>query len=275
MMRRLGQLVGWGYSLAALGFLTLPVVIMVPASLSAGDVLEFPPRGFSLRWYAAVLANEQWLNSALLSARIGVLAAVAATLAGLCLGIVHLRLGRVRPAARTFLMLPLLAPHVVLATGMFSLLIRLRLLGSSWVLAFTHAAFALPITMVLFIAAVETVDPLVWTAASTLGARSGFILRKVIFPAIAPSIVIAFVLAFVISWDEVTFAVFVGPTVVPTLPARMFSYLRELINPSVTAIATLLLLVTGLGGLVIAGITKARARRYAASRAPAPEPAGH
>ena len=67
----------------------------------------------------------------------------------------------------------------------------------------------------------------------------------------ALSIVIAFVLAFVVSWDEVTFAVFVGPTATPTLPSRMFSYLKELINPSLTAIATLLVVVTIVaGGLV-------------------------
>jgi len=158
---------------------------------------------------------------------------------------------QVRASLRAYLMLPMVAPHIVLATGMFSLLLHAHLLGNQWVLGMIHACLAVPLTMIVILNAADTVDPLLWTAASTLGARWWLILKAVVLPSMALSIVIAFVLAFVVSWDEVTFAVFVGPTATPTLPSRMFSYLKELINPSLTAIATLLLAVTFVAGALV------------------------
>jgi len=248
---RLGQVAGWsGYALVT-AFLLLPVLIMIPASFGSSESLEFPPHQLSLRWYREVLGDRNWLGSAGVSARLALLAGVVATLIGVLLGLAHMRMGQVRASLRAYLMLPMVAPHIVLATGMFSLLLHAHLLGNQWVLGMIHACLAVPLTMIVILNAADTVDPLLWTAASTLGARWWLILKAVVLPSMALSIVIAFVLAFVVSWDEVTFAVFVGPTATPTLPSRMFSYLKELINPSLTAIATLLLAVTFVAGALV------------------------
>lgn len=243
--------IGWGYCGLVVVFLLLPIVIMVPSSFSSADSLEFPPHSFSLRWYYTALGNGGWLQSGFLSLRLALLAASLATLAGLLAAIAHMRLGRVGAKLRAFLLLPLVAPHIVLAAGLFSLLLVAHRLGNPLVLGFGHACLAIPMVIVLFIAAAETIDPLLWTAASSLGARWPMVLRQVILPGLIGSTVTAFVLAFVISWDEVTFAVFIGPSEVQTLPARMYSYLQELINPTLTAIATLLLAVTGIAGLLV------------------------
>ncbi|MHA4875405.1 ABC transporter permease, partial [Enterococcus faecium] len=42
-------------------FLPAPLVIVIGASFSPGSVLQFPPPGFSLRWYEAVLGNHEWV----------------------------------------------------------------------------------------------------------------------------------------------------------------------------------------------------------------------
>lgn len=258
---RAGRILGWSWCIAVIAFLLLPVLIMVPASFGAGESLEFPPHEWSLRWYREVLGDRQWLSSAAVSARLALLAAFVATAIGILLGLVHLRLGTVKPALRAFLMLPVVAPHIVLATGMFSLLLHAHLLGSQWILGLLHASLAVPLTMIVVVNAVDSIDPLLWTAASTLGARSWTIVRTIILPAIGVSAVVAFVLAFVVSWDEVTFAVFVGPMATPTLPSRMFSYLKELINPSLTAIATLLVGITLVAGGLVSLLKRLRPAR--------------
>ena len=131
-------------------------------------------------------------------------------------------MGKNRFGFRIFLMLPLLVPQVIVATGLFVVLLHTHLLGEAWVLAIADAALALPITTLLFVGALETLDPAIWTVASTLGGRWLDILRKIVLPIVAASIAAAFILAFEVAWDEVTFAVFIGPTTVPTLPSRMF-----------------------------------------------------
>lgn len=258
MRRRAGRLAGWAYCLVLLAFLLLPIVIMVPSSFSATDSLKFPPGMLSLRWYREVLANGDWLASGWLSLRIAVFAAVLATAAALLVAIAHMRLRAIRPLLRGFLLLPLVAPHIVLAAGLFSVLLRLHRLGDPVVLALGHACLAIPLTVVLFINAADTLDPLLWTAAGSLGARWPTVLRQIIVPNMLASVIVAFVLAFVVSWDEVTFAVFIGPTATQTLPARMYSYLQELINPSLTAIATLLIAVTAAAALLGAAVQRLR-----------------
>ncbi len=253
---RFGHWLGWAYCSGVVAFLLLPVLIMVPSSFDASDSLQFPPSTLSLRWYRTVLGNSDWLASGWLSLRLALLAACIATVAGLMATIAHLRLGRIRAPLRAFLLLPLVAPHVVLAAGLFSVLLELHWLGSPLVLAVGHACLAIPITIVLLTGAADTLDPLLWTAASSLGARWPAVLRGIIIPNLWGSVGIAFALAFMSSWDEVTFAVFIGPTETQTLPGRMYSYLQELINPSLTAIATLLLAVTVLIGLLLLVIPK-------------------
>jgi putative spermidine/putrescine transport system permease protein len=258
--RKLWTAVGWTYCVLIAAFLLLPVAIMVPASFGASEALQFPPRDLSLRWYSRVLTDPQWASSAALSGRLALLAAAVATLAGLLLGIAHIRLGGVKASLRAFFMLPLVVPHIVLATGLFSILLQVRLLGSASVLGFAHACLALPLTMVLFVTAVESIDPLLWTAASTLGARWPAVLRHVILPNLALTIGAAFLLAFIVSWDEVTFAIFVGPSRTPTLPSRMFLYLSELITPALTAVATLLVGVTLVMGSLLSVLRWLRLR---------------
>ena len=73
-------------------------------------------------------------------------------------------------------------------------------------------------------------------------------------------LMVAFLLAFIASWDEVTFAVFIGPISTPTLPSRMFAYLQELSNPSVSAVATMLAALTVSAGLVSVLLPRLRRR---------------
>jgi len=249
--QRVARTLGWIYCACIAFFVLSPVLIIFPASFGASESLEFPPRAYSLRWYAQVLGDPQWLASAGLSARIALFAALAATAAGLLVGLSHFLVKQVAPGVRSFRMLPMVAPHIVLATGLFSVLLSGRMLGDANVLALVHASLAIPLTMIIFINAVESVDPLLWTAASTLGARWWTILRQILLPILLTSVVVAFVLAFIVSWDEVTFAIFIGPSIVPTLPARMFYYLRELITPALAAVASLLVLVTVVVGLLV------------------------
>jgi putative spermidine/putrescine transport system permease protein len=245
MRRGVGlRIAGWSYCALVLIFLLFPIAIIVPASFSGTETLEFPPRDWSIRWYRQVLGDARWLEAALLSLRIALFAAAAATLAGLMVGIVHLRLARVAPMLRALFLLPLVAPHIVLATGLFSLLLRMHALGSPTVLALGHACLALPLTMVVLLNAVEAIEPLLWPAAASLGARWWLIVREILLPNIAISLIVAFLLAFIASWDEVTFAVFIGPIATPTLPSRMFAYLQELLNPSIAAVATMLAALT-------------------------------
>lgn len=251
----------WGcYAFLLLSFLLLPIVIIVPVSFSASELLTFPPKSYSLRWYREVVENGAWWSSAANSLRIAVVASMLATAVGFFVGIAHYRFGRLGIALRSFLLSSMLIPHVVLATGLFELFLTTRQLGYWLTLAFAHASIAIPIATVLFTNAFDDLDRNLWIAAETLGAKFWFTLRKVILPVIWISVVASLIVSFQLSWDEVTYAVFFGPSTVPTVPMRMFGELAQGTNPSVTAVATILLTLTVIFFVVLALISKTRRR---------------
>src|SRR5690606_17936694 len=97
---------------------------------------------------------------------------------------------------RAALLLPLLVPAVVIGSGLFSILLRLNLLGRTWVLLIAHVAMALPFTVTILVNGVEEIDQSIWKAAASLGANLRTTVRKVIVPILAPSVIAAWVLAF-------------------------------------------------------------------------------
>ena len=46
-------------------FLLLPIAIVVPMSFSTAISFEFPPPGYSLRYYAKFFTSAEWLEPAL------------------------------------------------------------------------------------------------------------------------------------------------------------------------------------------------------------------
>ena len=49
--------------IGALGFLCVPILIVVPMSFSSARALTFPPPGFSLRWYQAFFGDPRWMEA--------------------------------------------------------------------------------------------------------------------------------------------------------------------------------------------------------------------
>ncbi|WP_449277822.1 ABC transporter permease [Leucobacter sp. GX24907] len=248
--RLIGAL-GWTWIALLLLFLFFPIGLMVPSSFTDSDVMQFPPSGMSTRWYEEVLTAASWQQSALTSLRIGILSAAIASVAGLLIALRHFRGKRVGSGSYTFFMLPLLVPNVILATGLFSIVLRLGVLGQEWALAIAHAGYTLPISIMMLLAAVDQLDPRLWDTARSLGAKSIVVLRSIVLPIIMPAFLASLIMTFMLSWDEVTFAIFIGPRVNPTLPAQLFYYIQEFITPAVAAISTLLLIATIAIGVLV------------------------
>jgi putative spermidine/putrescine transport system permease protein len=251
-MRRLVRITGAVYAALFVGFLILPALIIIPASLSAGDLLEFPPREFSTRWYALVAERETWLSSARVSLVISGLAGLVASLVGLAAGFAQYRYGQFRAPLRAALIVPILVPHIIVGSGMFGFMLLAGIgFQQIWPLVFVYSAVAVPIVLSVMVPTFASIDPLLWTAASTLGASTRQIFTMVIGPLLVPTLIVGFLLAFHTAWDETTFAIFIGPSVVPVLSTRMFAYLQQNVTPEIATVASLLLAATLMGaGLV-------------------------
>ena len=266
----LGRPLLWTYCVLTLVFLCAPILIVVVVSFNASEFIEFPPRAWSLRWYQNYFSARQWVEPTLLSLRIAFVTMVLATVLGTAAAI-GLTRGRFRGRRMLefFFVSPMVMPTIVLAIGLYLLFARFKLVGQPLALYLAHTVVAAPLVIVIVSAALKTTDSAIELAARSLGAGYFRTLWHVTLPAILPSVVSGAAFAFLLSFDEVVLAIFLGGPATTTLPKRMWESVRYEIDPTLTAISTLLVIIPI---VILTGVEIVR-RSFAAVAATAPRPA--
>lgn len=242
--RRLNRFVLALCCIGVLVFLSLPVLIVVPMSFSDSTSLRFPPEGFSLRWYVQVFSDPRWVQAMQTSLVLALLSsAFALVLGGLAAyGLTRGRF-RGRITVQSNFISPMVIPTVVTAVALYFALAHIGMLGSFAGLLLGHTLLGVPYVVLILSVALRSFDIRIEQVAFTLGASWFTMVRRVLVPNLLPSIVAAWIFAFVTSFDEVVLTTFIAGTY-ETVPKRMFNELVLQVNPSITAIATLLIAVS-------------------------------
>jgi putative spermidine/putrescine transport system permease protein len=144
-----------------------------------------------------------------------------------------------RPLIFGLLLLPIIVPVIIVAVAVFMFYGYLNLIGTFTGLVLAHTALATPFVVITVTSTLTGFDWSLQRAAQGLGATPLFTFRKVILPLIVPGVVTGALFAFVTSFDEVVVALFLASAEQRTLPKQMFSGIREQISPTITAAASL------------------------------------
>jgi putative spermidine/putrescine transport system permease protein len=252
----------WVFTLAVIAFLLFPLVAVFPISVSPDTVLQFPPSGFSLRWYDEFFADKEWTDALFLSVRLGISVALLSTILGMaCAVAITRRLRRTKRPMRALVLAPLMVPVIVTAIAMFDVAIDLRLVGTFWGLLLAHTVLALPFAVIVLESALKSVDRNLEDAAVSLGANRVQAFVKVTVPLLRPAIFTALLITFLTSWDEVVVVLFMGGPFEQTLPVRMFEFLTTQVRPTVAAASGVLIAALVVGALVASVIGLVRRRR--------------
>nr|WP_283254349.1 ABC transporter permease [Ramlibacter paludis] len=221
--------------------MTLPVLLLVPESFTTSSFIDWPPKGFSTRWYEDLFASPVWASALWRSLGVGIGAAVLASAIGIpaAFAFAHYRIPG-RSLLLGAVLAPIILPRIIVALGLFYVLSKLGLVGSSVALAVGHAALALPFVVITVMATLKSYDRRLDAAASVLGARTGARLTRVTLPIIMPGIVSAFIFAFGTSFDDLTLSLFVSGGLFTTLPKQMWDDALLKVSPSLAAVSVLL-----------------------------------
>lgn len=241
--RRWSRVVLWVVGLVVIAFLAVPTFFIVPVSFTTDSFMEWPPKGFTLKWYAAYLTSPQLTAATIRSLGVGVIAASLAMMIAMPAAFVLAR----RPlfgktAALAFILSPLIIPRMILALGLLYLYARIGLIGSPIGLILGHAALAIPYVVVTVMAVLRTYDERLDQAAWSLGANKVRALYRITFPLIRGGLIAAFVFAFITSFDELTIALFITSGLSTTLPKQMWDDALNKVTPTLAAVSTVLLL---------------------------------
>lgn len=235
------------YYLLVLTYLLFPLAIILPLSFSNDSLMKFPPASWGIRWYTTYFNDPTWIGATVLSFKVALLASALATLVG-TLAVVGLERHNVpyKSALQGLISSPIIVPHIFVALGVFIFAVRIGLDNSALALAGAHATIALPFVILMVGAALRQIDPTLERAARVLGANplQSFLVGTL--PGLLPSIVAATVFSFFVSFDELIIAQFLisGRE---TLPMRIWADLRLELNPTISAVSTLLMVVTIVG----------------------------
>lgn len=238
----------WTVGLLIVAFLALPAFFIVPVSFTTEAFIEWPPRGFTLKWYGIYLESRQWVWATLRSLAVGVATgALAMLIATPAAFVLARREVRGKTGALAFILSPLIIPRMIIAVALFYLYARVGLVGTSLGLVLGHTVLAIPYVVVTVMAVLKTYDERLDQAAWSLGANRLRTLRHVTVPLIRAGLVAAFLFAFITSFDELTIALFVTSGLATTLPKQMWDEALFKITPTLAAVSTILFVfITGM-----------------------------
>jgi len=235
-------------------FLMAPILVIIPLSFNAEPYFTFTegmvaldPDAYSLKWYREILSEEKWLLAIKNSFYIGIMATIVATILGTTAAIGLTRSDM--PFQRMIMALllsPMIVPLIITAAGMFFFYTQLDIAGSYIGVILAHAALGTPFVVITVNAALAGFDYSLVRASLGMGAKPVYTFFKVIMPLIRPGVISGALFAFVTSFDEVIVVLFLAGPEQRTIPRQMFSGLREEINPTILAVATLLVILSGL-----------------------------
>ena len=240
------------FNAMCLTFIAAPLVVVVAVSFTDKGFISLPFDGASLRWFRAILDNDQIVDAFWLSVR---LALVAATL-GVALAVpAALAIARYRfpwrGALTSFFLSPMMIPAVVLGIAFLRFLSLLGLGGSFWALCATHVIIVLPYALRLALSSAVGLDRDAERAALSCGASRFTAFRRVVLPMIRTGVAGGWVLSFIQSFDELTMTIFVATPGTTTLPVAMYNQIAQTIDPLVASVSTVMIVGTVILMLVL------------------------
>lgn len=257
-----------------LGFLYVPIAWIIVYSFSAATVAGVW-KGFSLRWYQALLENEGLRLAASRSLLLAALAATTATVLGTVAGHALARLPRFRgrSALTGLLAIPLLVPEILIGFALLMLFVGLETLTGLRVskgmlpLIAGHATMGMPVVASVVFARLAGLDRSFEEAALDLGARPLRVFLTVTLPLALPALASGWLLAFTLSFDDVITSSFLAGPANTTLPMLVYSTVRVGVNPQINVIGTLI--IAGVALIVTATMFRGQAVVLSPDGAPA------
>jgi putative spermidine/putrescine transport system permease protein len=234
-------------TLAIIGFVIMivPILFAVATAFSSATTLEFPPQGFSLRWFNAALTYRPFMTALISSLQLALIATALALAIGIPVTLaIHRGHLPGRGVIEGFFMTPLIVPELVVGLALYQQLIIGLKMQNLPVLVIAHTTLLLPYAVRVTGASLALADPALEEAARGLGASPVRAFFSVTLPLLRPGIFAAGLLSFVASFNNVPLSLMLQSRHFATLPVTMLDYVQQNYDPMIAAMATLLLAAT-------------------------------
>lgn len=226
-------------------FMFGPILITATVSFNASNRSQFPPQGFSLRWWGNAL-SEEWLEPVLFSLQLAGATAALCVLLGAPLAFILSRQRfRGREALVALTLGPLMLPALVTGVGLLQFFQYLGLrdyIGFPSLLA-GHVVISLPFAVRTIAISLHGLPPNLELAAMSLGAGRTRALWEIVVPLAKSGIIAGAVFAFVHSFTDVNLSIFLAaPGQIP-VTVKIMGFLEFGFAPTLAAVSVITLIV--------------------------------
>ena len=226
-------------------FLCGPLLIIITTAFDSGNIISFPPKGFSLQWFSNAFHSETFMTTLGISFKVAVISTLIAMVIGIPAAYALSRNNyRGKAALQSIFLSPIIVPGVVLGFAFFRFL-TLRLQFDVFTsLLIGHVIIVIPYIIRVVGSSLDNLDFSIEDAAVSLGATKLKAFFLVILPNVTSGVIAAFMLAFINSFNNVPVSLFLTGPGVSTLPISMMSYVEYNYDPTISALSVILMVMT-------------------------------
>jgi putative spermidine/putrescine transport system permease protein len=234
-------------TLAALAFILVPLFLIILYSFSADVSFQFPPSGYTAKWYGEAFARQDLWKALWLSLRV----ALVATSLALVLGtLAAAALWKSRFFGKDYIsllfILPIALPGIITGIALRSAFNLFDIPMSTLTIVLGHATFCIVVVFNNALARFRRLSGSMVEASMDLGANYVQTFRYVVLPQIGSALLAGGMLAFALSFDEVIVTVFTSGLENKTLPIWIFEQLFRPRERPVTNVAAVLVMAVTL-----------------------------
>ncbi|MGM8213637.1 ABC transporter permease [Virgibacillus sp. W0430] len=204
-----------------------------------------------MKWYEYVITDGRYFEPFINSIIVAVVATAVSLIIGTMISIAVVRYNfKLKGAMNSLFISPLIVPSLLLGIGLLMLFSQFGVTNAYVRLILAHCVLTIPYVVRSVVASLGRLNPSVEEASRVLGASPLKTVFLVTLPLIKPALIAGGFFAFIISFDELVVALFLTSSSVTTLPLLIYSDIQFNLNPSISAVSSLLIIGTVLLGLI-------------------------
>jgi|TARA_Y100000385_G_scaffold60285_1_gene58661 putative spermidine/putrescine transport system permease protein len=233
-------------AIAGLLFLHIPLLLIILYAFTTEDKsYQFPPPGYTLKWFEIVLNRQDIWSAVALSMRIAIISTFFAIILGtLAAGALYKKSFFGKNSITILIILPIALPGIITGISLRSTFGVMGIPFSTWTIIIGHATFCMVVVYNNVVARLRRTSPNLIQASMDLGANNLQTFFYVILPNMGTAILAGGMLAFALSFDEVIVTTFTAGQQT-TLPIWMFSELvRPRQRPITNVVAVFIMFIT-------------------------------
>src|SRR5699024_6963725 len=181
-------------------FLLVPIIVIPILSFGTSSWLEFPPPGFTLKWYKTLFSSTEWFIPIMNSLRIAVPVVILSLIFGIPIAYAVVR-GDFwgRQLLNSLFATPMMMPYIIFAIAIYSVYLSMGLTGTFTGIVIAHVILVLPFIITNVANSLRTVNPASEQAALSCGAGYFGTFFQITLPLITDGVVAGAIYAFFLS----------------------------------------------------------------------------